>query len=75
MSEVEDNPEKRTPQQDFGPAISEDEKNGVSYNIIITRYIGEKVNDTVEIDRYGVLSEAWHDVEDMITKKGWNWDG
>jgi hypothetical protein len=55
--------------------ISEDEKNQVSYNIIVTRYIGERLDETVEIDRYGVLREAWGDIEDMITKKGWNWDG
>jgi RNA polymerase subunit RPABC4/transcription elongation factor Spt4 len=88
---TEENPEKRTPQEDFSPVtdeemkraflvrpddeMSEDEKNEVGYNIIICRYVGDKLDDSVEIDSYGVLREAWNDIEDMINKRGWNWDG
>lgn len=52
-----------------------EEENGISYIIIVQRVIDGSFDDEIMVDGYGVLQEAWDDIEKMIIDKGWKWDG
>ena len=56
-------------------AIDDNEENTTSYIIIVQRVIDGSFDDEIMVDGYGVLQEAWDDIEKMIIDKGWKWDG
>lgn len=56
-------------------AIDDNEENTTSYIIIVQRVIAGSFDDEIMVDGYGVLQEAWDDIEKMIIDKGWKWDG
>lgn len=44
----------------------------ITYSITVTRYVDGIVDDVIYIDGYGLISEAFSDISDMVDEKGWD---